>query len=233
MTDAARPVAYERQGSIGVVTLDDGKVNALSPAMIAAINERLDTAEDDDVVLVLAGRTGCFSAGFDLRTLGGGGADAAGLVRSGFELSARLLAWPRPVVVACTGHAFAMASFLLLSADYRVGADGPFTIVANEVAIGLTMPRPAVEVCRFRLPPTYFHRAVLLSERFDPTAAIGAGFLDEVVAATDVLDRATTAAAALVELDARAFAATKQRTNSDALARLRRAIDDDAAEYDA
>ena len=135
------PLQYSVADRVAAITMDDGKVNALSPAMLAALNDALDRAEDNEVAaVVLAGRPGRFSAGFDLGVLRGGGAEAEGMLKSGFELAERLLAFPLPVVLACTGHAITMGSFLVLSADYRIGAAGDFKIQANEVAIGLTMP---------------------------------------------------------------------------------------------
>ena len=133
-------VSYHCDDAIATITIDDGKVNALSLAVLAELNAALDQAERDGAVVILAGRDGVFSAGFDLPVLRGGGPDARAMLRAGFELAARLLAFPRPVVIACTGHAVAMGVFLLLCGDYRVGATGPYKITANEVAIGLTMP---------------------------------------------------------------------------------------------
>ncbi len=105
--------------------MDDGKVNALSMAMFGEVNAALDRAGQAGATVVLAGREGIFSARFDLTVLRAGGPQAAALVQAGFELSARLLAFPAPVVVACTGHAVAMGAFLLLSGDFRIGAAGP------------------------------------------------------------------------------------------------------------
>ncbi len=136
-------VTYHQAGATATIAMDDGKVNALSAQMFAELNAALDRAEAAGATVVLTGREGIFSAGFDLRVLRAGGPQAPALVRSGFELSARLLAFPAPVVVACTGHAIAMGVFLLLSGDFRLGAAGPYRITANEVAIGLTMPRAA------------------------------------------------------------------------------------------
>jgi enoyl-CoA hydratase len=146
-------VSYRETGTAAVVTMDDGKVNALSMAMFGEVNAALDRAGQAGATVLLAGREGIFSAGFDLKVLRAGGPQASALVQAGFELSARLLAFPAPVVVACTGHAVAMGAFLLLSGDFRIGAAGPYRITANEVAIGLTMPRAAIEICRQRLAP--------------------------------------------------------------------------------
>jgi enoyl-CoA hydratase len=118
----------------------------------------------------------------------------------------------------------------VLSGDYRIGADGPFKIVANEVAIGLTMPYAAIEICRQRLAPAHFHRAVITSELYTPERAVAAGFLDEVVAAADVECAARDAATRLAGLKMEAHTATKLRTRAESLTALRRAIElDDAA----
>lgn len=216
-----------REGPIVTVTMDDGKANALSPRMLEELHDSVDRARQDGDVLILAGRPGRFSAGFHLPTLTGGGTAASDLLRSGFELAEKLLSHPRPVVVACTGHALAMGSFLLVSGDHRIGADGDFRIGANEVAIGLTMPRTALELCRQRLATPYLSRAMANAEIFDPDGAVAAGFLDAVVPAGDVLPEARRVAHHVAELDAAAHTATKQRLRSEMLGRLRLAIEAD------
>jgi enoyl-CoA hydratase len=221
-------VSYRLDQSIATITLDDGKANALSPAMQAQIHGALDQAAADRAVVVLTGRTGMWSGGFDLGVLRGGGEAALGMVRGGFVLAERLLAFPRPVIVACSGHAVAMAAFLLLSADYRIGAAGPYKITANEVAIGLAMPRAAIEICRQRLAPAHLHRALVLAEVYAPDdAAIAAGWLDRTVAPAELADAARAAAARLAQLDAAAHTATKLRVQDATLRALRGALDGD------
>jgi enoyl-CoA hydratase len=222
-------VSYQLQDSVAVVTLDDGKVNALSRQMLTDIDGALDRAVADGAIVVLTGRPGVFSAGFDLRVLRAGGEEALAMVRAGFELAARVLSFPRPVVIACNGHAIAMGAFLLLSGDYRVGAAGPGKITANEVAIGLTMPRPAVEICRQRLAPAHFNRAVVNAEVYAPDAAVDAGFLDRVVDEAQLAEAARDAARQLRALDVAAHATTKLRARDKTLAAVRAAIDLDYA----
>jgi enoyl-CoA hydratase len=218
-------LSYELNDSIATITLDDGKVNVLSPRMLSDVNGALDRAEADDAIVVLAGRPGVFSAGFDLKILRAGGDEALAMLRAGFELAARVLSFPKPVVVACSGHAIAMGVFLLLSGDYRVGAGGPYRITANEVAIGLTMPRTAVEICRQRLAPAHFNRATVIAEVYDPDTAVAAGFLDRVVGAAELASTARDVAGRLRTLDMDAHAATKLRARNKALAAIRTAID--------
>ena len=223
-------VGYEFHDSVATITMDDGKVNALSVRMLGALGEALDRAETDRAIVVLAGRPGIFSAGFDLQTLRAGGADGVQMLKAGFELAERLLSFPTPVVVVCSGHAIAMGSFLVLSADYRVGVSGDFRITANEVAIGLTMPRAAIEICRQRLAPAQFNRAVLLAEVFSPEGAVSAGFLDQVVGPAELSTASATAAQRLATLDLEAHLSTKQRARSGLLRELRVAIEEDNAD---
>jgi enoyl-CoA hydratase len=224
-------VTYRLRDSVATITMDDGKVNALSLAMLTELGAALDRAAADGAVVVLTGREGVFSAGFDLPVLRAGGPAAAELLHAGFELAERMLAFPAPVLVACPGHAVAMGVFLLLSGDYRIGARGPYKLTANEVAIGMTMPQAAVEICRQRLTPACFNRAVLLAEVFKPEDAVAAGFLDRVVPPAELAEAAAVAAAELAGLDLDAHAASKLRARRLALAALREAIDRDDAAY--
>jgi enoyl-CoA hydratase len=203
------PVSYQLAEGIATITMDDGKANALSLPMLSAVDGALDRALDDGATVVLTGRPGIFSGGFDLTVLGGGGPGAGQMLEGGFLLALRLLEHPTPVVIACTGHAIAMGSFLLLSADYRIGIEGPYRLVANEVAIGLTMPRAAIEICRQRLTPAHFQRAVLLAETYAPADGVAAGFLDRVVPGADLVHEATSLALQLAALDSHAHSTTK------------------------
>jgi enoyl-CoA hydratase len=214
--------------TIATIVMDDGRVNALSLHMLQSIDAAFERARTDNAsAVVLAGREGRFSGGFDLATLRAGGPDAAAMLRLGFEVAAHVLAFPRPVVVAVTGHAIAMGVFLLLSGDYRVGAAGDFKIQANEVAIGLPMPRSAVEICRQRLAPAHFNRAVILAEAYTPDDAVAAGFLDRVVPPDEVLAAARAKAEELSKLNMPAFEATKPRLRGATLEALHAAIEED------
>jgi enoyl-CoA hydratase len=223
-------VRYRLEGSVAAITMDDEKVNALSPRMLDELALALDRAEADRAVVLLTGREGVFSAGFDLTVLKAGGAESLAMARAGFELTARVLSFPRPVVIACTGHAVAMGAFLLLSGDYRIGGTGSYKLVANEVAIGLAVPRAGVEILRQRLAPAYLSRAAALAEPFSPDNAVEAGFLDQVVDPAQLRDTAFATAEALTGLDMDAHAATKLRVRQPTLSAIRAAIEGDAAD---
>lgn len=226
-------VGYELNESVATITLDDGKVNVLGPDMQAAINEALDTAEKDaSKAVVLAGNQRVFSGGFDLAVFQSGDAKAAlAMLTGGFELSKRCLTFPKPIVMAATGSAIAMGSFLLLSGDHRVGQ--PKTkCQAIEVAIGMTIPISAVEIMRYRLTPATFDRAAGLAATFVGDDAIAGGWLDEIVDADQVVTRAQAVAAeAAATLHLGAHLATKLKARGPALAAIQAGIDGLAEEF--
>ncbi len=217
-------VQYSLQDQVATIRIDDGKRNALSPQVLREISRALDRAESDHAIVILTGRESVFSAGFDLRVMKHGGLNALRMLGAGYALTARVMAYPYPVIAACNGHALAMGVFLMLSADYVIGSRGDFKIAANEVAIGLTMPRVAAAMLRHRLNPAAFQRAVTLSKFFDVESALNAGFFDELIDPIDLIPRAGTCASEFKTLDPRAHAATKRRIRAKLIRKIRFSI---------
>ena len=214
-------VQYDLQDGIATIRIDDGKRNALAPEVLREIYAAFDRAEADKAIVILTGREDVFSAGFDLKVMKKGGMRAIGMLRSGYGLPARVLRYPYPVIVACNGHSLAMGVFLMLSADYIIGCRGDFKISANEVAIGMTMPRVAAAVLRNRLQPAAFQRAVTVAQYFDPDTALDAGFFDELVYANELFERANQKANEFRELDDVAHRISKRRIRAALVRRLR------------
>lgn len=217
-------VTYDLNEGVATITMDDGKANAMSPAFIAKVQAALDQAEADRAVVVLVGRPGVFSGGFDLGVFNEGPDALLAMLVDGAELAERILGFPMPVVAACTGHAPAMGAFLLLAADYRVGVEGTFKIGMNEVAIGMSLPGFAIELARQRLTPVAFNHAVL-AIMYGPTEAKEAGFLDQVVGADELIDVCLTHAARFAKLDAGAHRAAKRSLRANSLSALRHTIE--------
>ena len=217
------------EDGIAWITMDDGKVNALSREMIGALDEAFDAAEHAGAVAVLRGRAGIFSAGFDLRAFAAGFDASVAMVRAGAELILRLLAFPRPVLVVCTGHAYPAGAFLMLSADVRFGSTGPFRIGMNETAIGITVPKFAVELARHRLSAPGFAR-ITTAPLFAPDEALRLGYLDRVLDADRLEGAVREEASRLRALDPPSFAATKARINERALEAVRTAANEELHE---
>jgi enoyl-CoA hydratase len=222
MTELA---TYELDGPIATIEMDDGKVNALSIEMLQAVHAAFDRAESDGAVVVLTGREKYFSAGFDLKTFAAEPDRVVEMLRLGATLTERMLSFPTPVIAACSGHAVAAGSFVLLAADVRIGVEGPFQMGLNEVKIGLTVPWFAIELARGRLSPAHYNRAVVTAAMYGPSEAASAGFLDRVVPAGELRAESLRAARDMAELNLSAHAATKLRARGEQLTALRAAID--------
>jgi enoyl-CoA hydratase len=227
------PVTYTLEDHVAVVTLDDGKANALNHDALDALEQALDRAEADPEAraVLLAGRPGRFSAGFDLATMTAGPAEMRALVSAGARFVGRLLVEPLPVVAACTGHALAAGALVLLACDYRIGASGEFKIGLNEAAIGMTLPVWAVELARYRMPPSAVDR-IILGEVGGPQDACTDGFLDRVVGPDEVLTETMTLASHLSALRTGVVAGTKKRLRGEVVSRMLDGLDEDLANVD-
>jgi len=221
---------YEISGEVALLRLDDGKANALDPAVIDALKAGLVRAEKEAGAVLLTGRPGRFSAGFNLGVLRDGGPDAArALVTAGAELAVQIARHPTPVVIACSGHALAMGAVLLVAADLRIAAAGDFKIGFNEVAIGMATPLFLAELARERLSKRHLQRATVQAEIYTPEAALDVGFFDRVVAPEDLLDNALEESKRLAQLPRAAYVRTRGILRGEVLDRIEASLAQDMA----
>ncbi len=220
-------ISYQLEDGIATLTLSNGKVNAISPDVIAAFNAALDRAEQDRAIVIITGQPGILSGGYDLKVMTSSPQNAINLVAAGSTLARRMLSHPYPIIVACPGHAVAKGAFILLSSDYRIGVEGPFSIGLNEVQIGMTMHHVGIELARDRLRKSAFHRSVINGEMFDPVSAVDAGFLDKVVPAEQLLPTAQAVAQQMKKINMTAHKNTKLKVRKALLETLDAAIEID------
>ncbi|HEY6038734.1 MAG TPA: crotonase/enoyl-CoA hydratase family protein [Kofleriaceae bacterium] len=220
-------LTYALDGSTAVVTMDDGKANALSNEMIDQLLAALTRAEGEAKAMVLAGRPERFCAGFDLKVMMSGPANATALLTRGSELLLRLYAAKVPLVIACTGHALAGGALVVLTGDLRIAAAGAFKIGLNEVQIGLPVPVLAMELARDRIVKPELDRATLMATIYNPEEAQLAGYVDAVVAPGELIAQAKAEAARLGAFSQQAFRATKQRLRGKTLEYIRATMADD------
>jgi len=215
-------VSYELRDRVAVLTIDDGKANAITHGIADALLEGLTRAEAEAEAVVFAGRPGRFSAGFDLSVMTSGTTEARALLGAGAEVAIAINGFARPVVLAATGHALAMGAILLLAGDVRIGAAGNYKIGLNEVAIGMPVPRFTVELARGCIAVGELNAALNLATVYDPDGAVAAGFLDRVVPEDEVVDTAIATAAELAErLNPKAFATTRSFVRGASIERVR------------
>jgi len=216
------------ENGIATITLQNGKVNAISSQVIEELHAALDQAEQEKAVVIITGQPGILSGGYDLKTMQRSPEDAMALVTEGSKLTRRMVAFPTPIISACSGHAVAKGAFLLLCSDYRIGVEGPFKIGLNEVAIGMTMHYAGLAMAQYGLASTFFNRSVICAEMFDPETAVKAGFLDKVVAPQALMDEARGLATMLKGLNMKAHHGTKLKARDAFLKAMDSAIEVDA-----
>ncbi len=205
-------VSYEIKDGVAEIRVDDGKRNALGPALLGQLFAAIEAAEAEDAAILIVGRPGSFSAGFDVKVIRQGPEKTRAMTSLGAELWVRLLTCPRPVVMACTGHALAAGAVLMCTADWRIAAAGDFKIGLSEVEIGLPLQGVPLELVRARLSTRHFERATILARVYAPEAAVDAGWVDEIVTADELVDAAREAAHRYAALHATAFARTKKQS---------------------
>ena len=211
------------KNDIAILTMDDGRANALGHTMIGELGAALDHAEKNAKAVVIAGREGRFCAGFDLEVMGSGPENIRKLVTAGAELLMKIYEYPLPVVIACTGHALAAGGLLLLTADARIGAEGAFKIGLPEVGL---------ELARDRLARHHFTQAVTQARIYGPAEAATVGYLDAAVSAASLMDAAQERATALATLRQPAFANTKRKERAATIRHIRETLEMDSANFD-
>lgn len=224
MTDI---VSCTIENGVATIAMDDGKANALGSQMWVDLNAALDEAESADAIVILTGRDGMMSGGFDLKEMGDGPQDALELTSKGSKYARRLMAYPRPVIMAAPGHTIAMGAFLALACDYSMIKDGDYKIGLNETLIGMTMHNFGIEMGKYHLAKNYFNRCVINGEIFNPKGAVQAGFFDRLVPAEQWEMAIPMAGQMFKQANPAAFKGTKLRSRKDIFAILDQAIEDD------
>lgn len=211
------------QDAIRILRLEHGKPNSISQAVAEELSQALEEASKASEIkaIVLFGRDGMFSGGFDLATMSKGAEAARDMVIAGGRLLMDIYDHPKPVVVGCGGHAIAMGTFMVMAADERIGANGSFKLGMNETAIGMTLPQFGFELARARMSKRHFDRGVVHSTIFDPQGAVDAGILDRVVEPERVETEAIASAMRLGELKQPAFRNNKQIAHRETVERVR------------
>lgn len=201
---------YAINNNIVTLTFDDGKANVVGPSFLNDINAGLDRAEKEKAdAIILRGRPGMFSGGFDLEEFKKGPEQGMAMVRQGFELLIRLYSFPLPLVAACTGHGIAMGAFIIMACDMRIGSRGEFKMSLPETALSMELPPILVELTASRISRQHMTRVALLSEVYNPEQAVAAGFIDEVVDSAELESRCMAVAEKLARLPKGHFAANK------------------------
>tara|TARA_Y100000816_G_C26022088_1_gene534743 strand:- start:86 stop:793 length:708 start_codon:yes stop_codon:yes gene_type:complete len=224
MTDSLATLSQEND--ISIIKLDDGKANAFSYEMLCQVNELLTKVPRDSGALVITGREGLFSGGFDLKTLGTGDMEKINkMVQLGYRLLLELFSFERPIVAAVSGHSIALGLFVTCSADYRIAIDGKYVCQANEVRNNMDIPTPIMEILKARVNKKYFYPAVFHADAYSVQDSIAVGYIDEVVPEENFMNRVMEKAVELATLPHPFYANTKKSAQDDVRQKIADAID--------
>jgi enoyl-CoA hydratase len=224
---SAKIATLTNKDDISIITLDDGKANVFSPKMIQDVNECLDKVPTESGALIITGRDGMFSAGFDLKIISSGDMQATmDMSLSGFKLLSRIFSFPRPILAACSGHGIALGTFLLCCCDYRIGVKGDYMIGANEMRTNMVIPIPILELISHRVTASHKYRAILGAEMYSIQDGVEAGLIDEIVDSKDLMEAAMLKAKDLASMGHPSYTLTKELFIREPLQKINDAISD-------
>ena len=222
---AEKLATLSQENDISIIKLDDGKANAFSFEMLSQVNALLAQVPKDSGALVITGRDGLFSGGFDLKTLATGDMEKiTTMVQLGYRLLLELYSFDRPIIAAVSGHAIALGLFVTCSADYRIAIDGEYVCQANEVRNNMDIPPQIMEILKARVNKNYFYPAVFHSDTYSVQDSIAVGYIDEVVSAEKFMDRVMEKANELASLPHPFYANTKKSAQEDVREKIAAAI---------
>ncbi|MGO4894623.1 crotonase/enoyl-CoA hydratase family protein [Flavobacterium sp. W21_SRS_FM6] len=200
---------------VAKISLDNGKVNPITKVLAESLIEALERAESEAKAVVICGNPGIFSAGFDLKVVAQGMDVANEMFLAGFSLAEKMYRHPQPLVIACEGHAIGMGVFMLLAADYRIGAQGNFSLKLPETEIGMRFAPILKILAKTHIDPRHHSQAIIQSRGYDPETAAKIGMLDETVEAEKVIERAIQKAVELGALPAAQYKENKLYMRAD------------------
>ncbi|MEH6749870.1 MAG: enoyl-CoA hydratase [Paracoccaceae bacterium] len=177
------------------------KLNALSDAMLAALQTEFDALADDRSIraIVLSGEGKAFCAGHDLKEMTAGRQaedGGAAYFKDLFDRCARMMMsiqrLPQPVIAQVHGIATAAGCQLVASCDMAVAAEGT-RFGVNGVNIGLFCSTPMVALTR-NVPRKQAFEMLTTGQFIPATRAEAIGLINKVVPPEDLVRETATLA---------------------------------------
>lgn len=215
---------YQLEDQVAILDIDDGKANVFGHDLIDTMLSALDQAEQEAKAVIIKGRDGIFSAGFDLKEIEKGKKEAGQLLIRGMQLLTRLYAHPQPVIAQCEGHAMGIGAFILLACDSRVASNGEYVVCLPETKIGMAFTPVLLEFIRAKIPTEKQTQCALQSQSLNAKQAMAAGFIDQL--SDSVEQDVKLIAQQLIELPAKFYAKNKQDLRASSIVFMQNSIND-------
>ena len=201
-------IDLKRESEVFVITLNDGenRWNTTFVREFAAALDEIEASEGPAAVLTTSSDPKFFSNGLDLEWRAsegehrGGDRDVFG--DEFMKLMGRIITLPVPTVAAINGHTFGAGLMCALCHDVRIMREDRGFACANEVEIGMVIPKPELALFRHKLPMNTFYETVQLARRWTGPDALAAGLVQQTASMDNLIDIATRRAAELARLGA-------------------------------
>jgi len=212
----------DRGGCVRWLILDRPPANAIDETLLDDLFAAVERARCDDAVraVVLTGAGAFFSGGFDLSASRREGAVIAVMNDLYRGAHRALLALPKPTIARVAGHAIAGGLVLALACDYRLGLEADWKLGLNEVAIGASYPKAAIEIVKLRLSHARAAELTLGAALYPASQAVRLGVVEELLPAAEFDAIVARRAARLAAFPREAYAHTKAALLAEALARI-------------
>lgn len=182
-----------KKGNYAILQLNRGKGNAIGIAMMNEIITVFKELKEDDGVhgVILTGHGNIFSVGLDVKELLTGNKEETNVFFNTFgKMVVKMATFPKLLISAINGHSPAGGCVMAICSDYRVMADGAFTIGLNEVPVGIMINPLIYGLYAFWIGTGKAYHNFLDGKLCTPSEAKAIGLVEEVVAQEKVLERA-------------------------------------------
>ena len=183
-----------RDDGVAVVTLANGKVNALSSAVLAELHRAaFELTDDPPGAVVVTGGERIFAAGADITEFSGPG--EARRIGAAFHLALdAVAAIPRFVIAAIGGFALGGGCELALACDYRI-ASARASLGQPEVLLGIIPGGGGTQRLPRVVGASRAKELMITGRQVPAPEALAMGLVDEVVEPEAVHERALALAA--------------------------------------
>tara|TARA_B100001063_G_scaffold246726_1_gene287223 strand:- start:82 stop:804 length:723 start_codon:yes stop_codon:yes gene_type:complete len=180
-------IKLEKKESIYFLTMD-AEENRWNTTFVREIAKALDVIEKDEgpgALITASTNQKFFSNGLDLEWMQAPenypeGGDREVFGEEFMYLMGRFITLPIPTVCAINGHSFGAGFMFALSHDVRIMREDRGFLCANEMQLGLPIPRPELALFKHKIPANAFFETVQLSKRWTGSDALEAGIVQEV-----------------------------------------------------